>query len=91
MWALHSGALKHKKYFNTENICENIFIWNFSSSDNNLAYMLMIKSHQQHFSYLVGMFSSLQIINGKIANFQINVTQNGIRKFNTKILFMQPK
>ena len=38
MWALHSGALKHKKYFNTENICENIFIWNSSSSDNNLAY-----------------------------------------------------
>ena len=35
---LHSGALKHKKYFNTENICENIFIWKFSSSGNKAAY-----------------------------------------------------
>ena len=82
---LHSGALKHKKYFNTENICENIFIWNFSSSENNSAYNSgkTIKSHQQHFSYLVGIFSSLQIVNGRIANFQINVT----RKWNSEIQY----
>ena len=53
--------------------------------------MSTIKSHQQDFSYLVGIFSSLQIVNGEIANFQINDTQNGILKFNTKILFMLPK